>query len=49
VIEVRARRAADDAWRVGSSGEASVVLRRSTVFGALWWKARQLLRTDLLL
>jgi hypothetical protein len=49
VLEVRARRGADAAWRVGSSGEASVVLGRSTVFGALWWKARQLLRTDFLL
>jgi multidrug efflux pump subunit AcrA (membrane-fusion protein) len=49
VVEVRARRAADEVWRVGSSGEASIVLRRSTVFGALWWKARQLLRTDFLL
>ena len=49
VVEVRARRVADNAWRVGTSGEASVVLRRSTVIGALWWKARQLLRTDFLL
>lgn len=49
VVEVRARRLADDAWRAGSSGEASIVLRRSTVAGALWWKARQLLRTDFLL
>jgi multidrug efflux pump subunit AcrA (membrane-fusion protein) len=48
-IEVRALRSADDVWRAGASGEASVVLRRSTVFGALWWKARQLLRTDFLL
>lgn len=49
VVEVRARRAADDVWRVGASGEASIVLRRSTVLGALWWKARQLLRSDFLL
>jgi multidrug efflux pump subunit AcrA (membrane-fusion protein) len=49
VLEVRARRGADAAWRVGTSGESSVVLGRSTVFGALWWKARQLLRTDFLL
>jgi putative peptide zinc metalloprotease protein len=48
-VEARARRGADAAWRVGSSGEASIVLRRSTVFGALWWKARQLLRSDFLL
>ena len=49
VVEVRARRIADNVWRAGSSGEASIVLRRSTVFGALWWKARQLLRSDFLL
>ena len=49
VVEVRARRAADEIWRAGVAGEASVELRRSTVFGALWWKARQLLRTDFLL
>ncbi len=48
-VEVRARRLADATWRVGASGEASVVLRRSTVLGALWWKARQLLRSDFLL
>ena len=49
VVEVRARRAADAGWRAGNSGEASIVLRRSTVLGALWWKARQLLRADFLL
>ena len=46
-VEARVRRAAADAWRPGITGEASVELQRSTVFGALWWKARQLLRTDL--
>jgi putative peptide zinc metalloprotease protein len=46
-VEARVRRASSDAWRPGITGEASVVLQRSTVFGALWWKARQLLRTDL--
>jgi putative peptide zinc metalloprotease protein len=47
VIEVRVRRAAGSAWQPGTVGEASVELERSTVFGAFWWKARQLLRTDL--
>lgn len=47
VLEARVRRAANDAWRPGMSGEASVDLQRSTVLAALWWKARQLLRTDL--
>ena len=48
-VEARVRRAADDAWRPGTRGEASVELRRSNVLGALWWNARQLVRADLLL
>ena len=48
-VEARVRRAADEAWRPGTRGEASVELRRSNVLGALWWNARQLVRTDLLL
>jgi putative peptide zinc metalloprotease protein len=47
VLEARVRRTANDVWRAGMSGEASVDLERSTVLAALWWKARQLLRTDL--
>lgn len=47
VIEARVRRPAGDAWRAGTIGEASVELERSNMLGALWWKARQLLRTDL--
>jgi hypothetical protein len=48
-VEARVRRAAGEAWRPGSRGEASVELRRSNVLGALWWNARQLVRGDLLL
>ena len=48
-VEARVRRAADDAWRPGAKGEASIELRRSNVLGALWWNARQLVRADLLL
>ena len=48
-VEARVRRAATDAWRPGTRGEASVELRRSNVLGALWWNARQLVRGDLLL
>ena len=48
-VEARVRRPADDAWRPGTRGEASVELRRSNVLGALWWNARQLVRADLLL
>jgi hypothetical protein len=47
VVEARVRRGAADAWRPGTTGEASIELARSNVLGALWWKARQLLRTDL--
>ena len=46
-IEARVRRSAAAAWRPGTVGEASIELQRSNVLGALWWKARQLLRADL--
>jgi multidrug resistance efflux pump len=48
-VEARVRMAPNDAWRAGSTGEASIELARSTVFGALWWKMRQWVRSDLLL
>jgi multidrug efflux pump subunit AcrA (membrane-fusion protein) len=48
-VEARVRRPADDAWRPGTRGEASIELQRSNVLGALWWNARQLVRADLLL
>jgi putative peptide zinc metalloprotease protein len=48
-VEARVRRGAADAWRPGTRGEASVELDRSNVLGALWWNARQLVRTELLL
>jgi hypothetical protein len=48
-VEARVRRSVGDAWRPGAAGEASVELGRSTVLGALWWNARQLVRVDLLL
>jgi hypothetical protein len=46
---VRVRRVAGSAWRAGATGEASVEVDRSNLLGALWWKARQLVRADLLL
>lgn len=49
VMEARVRRAADGNWLPGTIGEASIELRRSNVLGAVAWKARQLLRVDLLL
>jgi len=48
-VEVRVRMPPNEAWRAGSTGEASVVLARSTLFGALWWKLRQWARSDLFL
>ena len=46
-VEARVRRTAGDAWRPGTVGEASIEIERSNLFGAIWWKARQLLRVDL--
>ena len=47
VVEARVGRLADAAWRVGVRGEARIDLAQSTVLGALWWNARQLIRADL--
>ena len=35
--------------RVGMAGQASVTLRESNLWGALWWAVRRRVRTDLLL
>jgi hypothetical protein len=48
-LEARVRVPADPAWRPGAGGEASVVVRRSNLAGALWWAVRKRVRTDLLL
>jgi putative peptide zinc metalloprotease protein len=48
-VEARVRVPADPAWRPGAGGEASVVVRRSNLAGALWWAVRKRVRTDLLL
>ena len=37
----------DARWRPGVTGRARVTLRRSSMAGALWWKLRSLVRTDL--
>jgi len=36
-------------WRPGMTGEASVTLRESNLWGALWWGVRRRVRTDILL
>ena len=46
-LEARVRIARDVAWRPGATGEASVVLRRSTVLAAMWRWMRAEVRTDL--
>lgn len=48
-IEARVRVASNDVWRPGSQGAATIEVGRSTLFGALWWKVRQVLRGDVLL
>jgi hypothetical protein len=48
-LEARVRLPATDSWRPGMTGEASVTLRHSNLWGALWWGIRRGIRTDILL
>ena len=48
-VEARLRLGASDGWRPGVTGRASVVLRHSNVWGALWWAVRRGVRSDILL
>ena len=48
-VESRARLTPGDALRPGMTGEASITLRQSNAWGALWWAVRRRVRTDLLL
>jgi putative peptide zinc metalloprotease protein len=48
-IEARLRVPAAGAWRPGMTGRASVTLRRSNAWGALWWSIRRGIRSDILL
>jgi putative peptide zinc metalloprotease protein len=48
-VEARVPLAAEPWLRVGMTGRASVTLRESNLWGALWWAARRLIRTDILL
>ena len=48
-LEARVRLPASEAWRPGMSGEASITLRRSNIWGALWWGIRRGIRSDILL
>jgi putative peptide zinc metalloprotease protein len=48
-VEARLRLAAPGLWRPGMTGQASVTLRRSNAWGALWWTIRSHVRSDILL
>jgi len=48
-VQARVRMAGGGWLRPGMTGEASVTLRRSNVWGAVWWAIRQRVRTDILL
>jgi putative peptide zinc metalloprotease protein len=48
-VQARIRMAGGGWLRPGMTGEASVTLRRSNVWGALWWAIRRRVRTDILL
>lgn len=47
--EARLQLPAAGAWRPGMTGRASVALRRSNAWGALWWSIRGGIRSDILL
>jgi putative peptide zinc metalloprotease protein len=48
-VEARVRLPADDSWRAGVTGQASIRIRGSNLWGALWWRLRQQVRSDILL
>ena len=48
-VEARIRVATSPVFRPGVTGEAKVAVRRSNVWGALWWAVRKRVRSDLLL
>jgi multidrug efflux pump subunit AcrA (membrane-fusion protein) len=48
-VESRVRLAGAGSLRPGMTGEASVTVRKTNAWGALWWAIRSRIRTDLLL
>jgi HlyD family secretion protein len=48
-VEARVGLRGGGRWRPGMTGEASVTLRKSNLWGALWWGVRRRVRTDILL
>jgi hypothetical protein len=48
-LEARVRLPASVSWRPGMSGDASITVRRSSIWGALCWRIRRGIRSDILL
>lgn len=48
-MEARLRVPAGESWRPGMTGRASITLRSSNFWGALWWSIRGGIRSDILL
>jgi putative peptide zinc metalloprotease protein len=48
-LEARVRLPSVESWRAGMTGEASIIIRWSTIWGALWWDLRSGVRSDILL
>jgi putative peptide zinc metalloprotease protein len=49
IVEARLRLPAMPGWRAGMTGRASVTIRDSNLWGALWWSIRGGIRSDILL
>jgi multidrug efflux pump subunit AcrA (membrane-fusion protein) len=48
-VEARLRLPAHRNWRPGMTGRARVTVRKSNLWGALWWSIRRGIRSDILL
>ena len=48
-VEARVGLGATESRRAGMTGEGSIVIRRSNLWGSLWWGVRKRIRSDLLL
>jgi multidrug resistance efflux pump len=48
-VEARLRLPERPEWRPGMTGRASVTVRNSNLWGALWWNIRRGIRSDILL
>ena len=48
-VEARVGLRGTPRWRPGMTGEASVTLRKSNLWGSLWWGVRRRIRSDIML